>query len=627
MSLAGAPAHHSTVRLVAYSLLSGIAAALFALIDLCGRVMAPGQSGAGQSIGALGSGESPVITALWWSPSMVRLVSTVAGMEPGVRLIVYVALVCVPAYCLVSGANPTFRITTGVDWDRTILVRTYMHTAPLIKVFLVCMAALVPVYVLWIASYALLPGAVASAVAAGATGAAALLALARAGIAGDLESGNYLMPTGRRLVISLASRGAAAGLLLWLGVALATHGAGQQVADCLAVAGGGGQGLFLQMAGVLASWIVLVVGTCVGAALTSVTPGIGVRTRMIGLAPSTAIVLALAYLSGATPWLLRSRLDYAPRVPQGMAVAAIMGPNDVGAQAESGVILGPEPATVVSVARSTTAGLVISPRQAASLEHHLKRRGYRTVLAADILQSLFETYVGTHDRAAAMRTIIAGIRYAPDPAWSGLFYEALATWATTPSARDAAREAVRRGLFVMPTRMAWLELGDTMAATGDAETTRYCYNQAGVQRSRIEDRLRERLRFVSGSISGSIRLDHRPLAHVRVSAISAAAFGDQAAGTGVPGLMAPVWLRHIAADTLTDAQGRYRIGPIAEGEYRLIVWGAVPKASPLTRIRTTGYLGDNVAIEVTRSAPERVAGDVELVGPEPRSGAGPSGRR
>lgn len=612
MSIAGRPTRHSSYRLAGYALLSGLAAGLLALIDLCGRVAAPGEGGDAPALASAGGGESPVIAALWWAPSVVRLVSTIAGMEPGVRLIVYVALVCVPAYCLVSSANPTFRTTTGVDWDRTILVRTYMHTAPLIKVFLVSMAALVPLYVWWTLVYWVMPGALAPAVAAAGTGAMGLLALARSGVAGDLESGNYQVPAGRSLVGSLALRGAAGGLALWAASVLATRGAGGQLVECLAVGGASGQHAFGAMALVSFLWAFLTVAVGVGASLVAAAPGVPRRSRLGGMAALACVSVALAGASLLTPAWLRAQLDYAPRVGTGAALAAIAGRSSAPLGLRRGLVLGPGHAVAVAIDRTTSSGLSIDQQRAGRLEAHLRRRAYRTVLAPDALRSLYEAYLLADDHEAAMRTVLAALRYAPDPAWSGILFEAFETWGATAYAREAARRASGDGLFIMPTRLAWLEMGDMVASTGDAVTTRLCYQRAGVQKSRIEDRLAERLRFVSGAISGSLRLNGHPLAHVRVSAVSMAAFGDQSSATGVPGVMAPIWLRHCAADTTTGGNGEFCIRPLPEGRYRLLVWGPGGGVAPMSRVPTSGYTGTGSGIAVSRSQPINSVGEVDI---------------
>jgi len=61
------------------------------------------------------------------------------------------------AYLILRVLNPTFRVTTGVDWNRWLLFKTYMHSAPLIKVIVTMVPVQVAVFFLWLMLQAFLP--------------------------------------------------------------------------------------------------------------------------------------------------------------------------------------------------------------------------------------------------------------------------------------------------------------------------------------------------------------------------------------------------------------------------------------------------------------------------------------
>src|ERR1041384_5409511 len=78
----------------------------------------------------------PVPKALAWSAFSRSLVTSSGTMSSATVLVIGIFLSCIFVYALLRILNPTFRITTGVDWHESVLFKTYMHTSPLIKAFL-----------------------------------------------------------------------------------------------------------------------------------------------------------------------------------------------------------------------------------------------------------------------------------------------------------------------------------------------------------------------------------------------------------------------------------------------------------------------------------------------------------
>ncbi|MBM3493170.1 MAG: hypothetical protein FJX72_02425, partial [Armatimonadetes bacterium] len=151
----------------------------------------------------------PVPALLSWGATLFRALTAVGGMPLAGALGVYIALVGCAAYAIVRAVNPTFRVTTGVDWDRMLLFRTYMHTAPLIKVVVTAVPAFVVAFGLWMGARLVVPWGEAQAwLAAVVFGATAWVTLSRTGLIGDCDSGNYELPSARR-ALGMALRGAA----------------------------------------------------------------------------------------------------------------------------------------------------------------------------------------------------------------------------------------------------------------------------------------------------------------------------------------------------------------------------------------------------------------------------------
>src|SRR5687768_17584395 len=163
----------------------------------------------------------PIPKALLWAPATKNLVSSLTLLPAGAVIGLGILLFSILVVGMLRTLNPTFRLTTGVDLDRTVLTKTYMHTAPLIKAFLIFIAALVPLFLIWAGLHYLTGSSFpALALRLGICGAVAWLLFSRDGVAGDYDSLNYEFPRDRRVMHSLLLRGAFAGLglaaVVWL---------------------------------------------------------------------------------------------------------------------------------------------------------------------------------------------------------------------------------------------------------------------------------------------------------------------------------------------------------------------------------------------------------------------------
>src|SRR5215471_19232728 len=79
------------------------------------------------AVSIIGEG-APIPQELTWSSGTQNLIINLANMSSAGVLSVEIVMYLILVYCLLRILNPSFRLTSGVDWDSTLLTRTYMHT-------------------------------------------------------------------------------------------------------------------------------------------------------------------------------------------------------------------------------------------------------------------------------------------------------------------------------------------------------------------------------------------------------------------------------------------------------------------------------------------------------------------
>src|SRR2546423_4602410 len=159
----------------------------------------------------------PLPAALVWSPTLYDTLVRIGTLNPGIELTLVVFLGLLFVYGLLRILNPTFRLTTGVDWDVHVLIKTYMHSWPVTKAFLIAVAVFLPAFFVWAALDWILGGSAFSLwLRLAIFGVASWLLFSRDGVAGDYEDGAYEPPRDRTTIRSLALRGLLAGTAAWL---------------------------------------------------------------------------------------------------------------------------------------------------------------------------------------------------------------------------------------------------------------------------------------------------------------------------------------------------------------------------------------------------------------------------
>jgi hypothetical protein len=159
----------------------------------------------------------PVPVSLVWRDATRGFINGFGALPLAAVLGLEIVLFLAGLYVLLRALNPTFRMTTGVDWDKKLLTHTYMHTPPLIKAFLIAVTVFLPAFLLWHAIGFVLGNNLWTLwLRLAMAGAAAWLLFSRDGIAGDYETGSYELPRDRSVRNALLLRGALMGSVVWV---------------------------------------------------------------------------------------------------------------------------------------------------------------------------------------------------------------------------------------------------------------------------------------------------------------------------------------------------------------------------------------------------------------------------
>lgn len=514
----------------------------------------------------------PIPVGLAWSPGLRQLISAIAVLPAPAVLGLHIALYGVLGYGLLQLVNPTFRLTTGVDWDRALLTRTYMHTQPLIKAFLIGVAALVPAFLMWQAIGGLLPWRLALFVQAALVGAATWLLLGREGVAGDMESGNYVLPTGRSVVASLVARGALAGLAACAGALAIAPARPEPVLLFLRSLSGIGEVTWLRAAAICCG-VPAAVGLCLGFVLHGLgSPALTPAGRVRQVAPGALGLLVIGLAAGlACPALQAARYDYRPGANTATRLARAAGlPAPSGRQVEF-LLLDSGQAVFFRSPEESAAGLDVGSRADARIAAFLRQRRYATALSGPAFETLFDSAALRWDRPAMLETAYTNLARCPDPIYMAILLEQLAGGPATEDAIRVADRLGEAGAFTFLDRDAAALVGDLQARFGRREAAVRWYRRAGIPPSRVEERLARMMRFVSGTVTGSLVIDGRPAAGASVGLLAARSVRTlmREAPPGVP--TRPFAWRMVVNAAAVARDGTFGMQGVVAGEYRLVI--------------------------------------------------------
>gem|GEM_PF-2646871 len=600
-----------TIMRVVVGAVLAMAAAFIPLAQYtCAMLLWPDSS---MNIQPIPGDDGPIPTALVWSPRTYRLLTAVGGFPMAGALTLYIVIAAGGAYIIARILNPSFRITTGVDWNRRILIRTYMHTAPLIKVIVTIVPVLVAVFFIWLALSAVIPSGVALSIATALiTGGAVWLALSRNGFVGDCESGNYLMPSPGD-TISLLVRGATCGGVFWL-ILFAVNGAEPQGLLRMGRALGGlGETGWRPLA---AFWLTLAAVGGVAAVLSAIgfgTPVLGRTARGFygGFGALIALALTLGVHAGL-PAYTASHFDYSWRTGAAIAPRWWHGKSAHGPKNVMVAVPVHGRWRIRAVADRGVSDIELSAPLLDRVRQHLAGKRYQTALSVTGFTALYDYACRELDgpgRIAASREALARCG---DPAFTRTFLMELWTQAGTEHALNAIPTLGDARVLRYLTDNARLPAGDLCVRNGMTQEAIRWYRDAGLPASGANARSVRLKPFTDTAVTGVLRGVPKGVT-ARVGLIPAQAELTMAVSQTGNAAVAPFTLREVARSCAPDAGGAFRMSGFPGGPYRLVIWLAADPRKPMGALGIASGTTGLQPFDVSPGNPRIDVGELRIV--------------
>ena len=235
-------------------------------------------------------------------------------------------------------------------------------------------------------------------------------------------------------------------------------------------------------------------------------------------------------------------------------------------------------------------GLTASPDSFVPVREFLRRRNYRSALSWTATKHLIDLCTMHFDTTAALDVVLDDLSYGPHLAQIGrvaesIFFICAATQrnlALLDKWADSAR-------FAYPDRPSMRLLGDLYRRFGDENKALVWYRKADMPHSFLKRVRAERPLFHTGYVQGTLRLNGRPLAGVRIGFVpwrlnGLPAYMEPQVAHAKDEILAqnpsneifgafqpmPFAFRWISASTVTDDHGAFSVDNLTEGQYRLI---------------------------------------------------------
>lgn len=520
----------------------------------------------------------PLPHTLAWSSTTLGLIHRLGPLPLAGVLGWNVALGCLLLYGILRALNPTFRMTSGVDWDHTVLTRTYMHTAPLIKGFLIIVSIFLPAFFAWLFlgwvfgehAWVILPRMVLF-------GAVVWLFMSRDGVSGDYESGNYEFPRERSVLCSLLLRGAIAGLFGGLTILWGPFNAPSYYFDLFRTLGGIGETSWRW----IFFWCMLFIGGIAfawgGLMVALGTPGWSPSHRLRSSAPFLAAIAAV-YL-GWNVWLpgyAASRYDYEPasRISAPVLLAKRAALETGPPQPQQAVLLSGSRGLPMHFTGLSEAGLNASPENIRRIEEYLRKRSYATSLGFPAYITLMDAQALQWNADGMLRTAMMNLEHGADPEYVRTLLEKLTTTAATPEAVKIAGQFADDSFTVYSDRNSYVEMGDLLAALGQKAKAQDLYKKANLPPQQVISRSEEHTMFAEGQVHGRIFWNGKAIPGLKVGVVPVQAFSLLGERTSENGETHPYWLSSVSASARTGASGEFALDHLVAGRYYLLVEAA-----------------------------------------------------
>lgn len=525
----------------------------------------------------------PIPRSLEWSDSARHLITDITPFTAPCAWFVEIGLGCILVYSLLRALNPTFRVTTGVDWNQGLLNRTYMHTPPMIKAFLIGITASPVLATAWyVLERCTGKSPIAIAFRMALLGAAGWILLSRDGVAGDYDNGNCLLPHGRRAITSLLVRGALAGIL---GAALAIaacHSGADPYFRMFRAMGAIGESQWHSIVG-LALTPALGFGFAAGGILTALAvPWHSTRQRIAASAvPALVFVITAVQMFVVVPGRAARLHDFhLGKTEQAeQQLKKIVGTPAGAPTVTRFVILATGSVTPTLTYRDqSTTGIRADAATAARITRFLDSRGWQTALASPAISTLHDAASAAWEPERSLDIDRRCMESCPDFEYVTLYAEALMTIAATDAARRNARALADITRYNHPDRDSRALVGDVFARLGNRTEALAWYARAGMPALRAARRLERRAAVCDGSVHGKVTWNGHPLVGGHVAVMPSEYLHMLANAFVGPSEIRPNWLRHIAASGRTASDGSFRLDGLNARAYVLLV--ALPPHAP-----------------------------------------------
>lgn len=565
----------------------------------------------------------PIPRLLDWNLSQIELLLNLRQIE-GVSLALASLALCGALWLLaVCVLNPSFRLfriarAPAQEGETSSVLTVGLETPRLMK----ALSLLVPLALLGGLFLRLGMGeraGVLSALWLMALGIVLWIGFRPDGLAGDFARRRWSVP-GHALP-RLVLRGAAFGLGLFFLLHRVWPGSLEGVLRCYATLGTFHRGYWAEIA-----WAYLLGAGLCGFAIGTLfyllaRPGaFSRRSLVLAALPFVTAGLALAAQRPLAVTPLEARIDltgdvlaalpehFSPRnpvagVPDGaqaereLSRRAALNPSGklTTLQTERSILLF-HPRGLINARQSMVSedGLPFDAQTAEKIQNFLRKRDYRTALSWVAFKRLFDTGVTQFDPTAALQACLLDQTHCPHLGQiSGPMRALLFVSAATPENIAIADALADDRRFAYPDRASLRMMGDLFNRVGEAAKAERWYRRAEMPKSfyRI---IHQYPVFHAGRVTGQLRLNGRPLAGARVGLVPKRMNGlprdlqailldadREVIGNSRRGLRfsraaqpfhpRPFAFRWVCEGATTDAQGRFTLDHLLDGEYYLLV--------------------------------------------------------
>jgi hypothetical protein len=526
----------------------------------------------------------PIPHNLAWSETTRDIISGIGRLSNAGVLAFEVVLFLILLHTFLRIVNPTFRMTEAIDAKVNPIVRTWMFTPPIIKVFLISVAAALPTFLIWTGlGFVLGSGPFSIYVRSALAGAAAFLLYSRIGLAGDCAEFQYNWPRERKVWASLLARGAVFGLAM----AAIGYTAILLNPDKLL--------RFERALGMIGepSWRHVAVWICgisallglAGAALTvALGDGSHPWVRRVALTVVPLGFLALAHWwSGPVLAAEMQRADYPTMrddVQAKLKAAAKL--DEAKPERRTAFVLDPLSPMSLRAGGMSFSTFPANQSTANVFKDYLKQHNYQTAFGQAIYYTIHDAATYAMRPDDVLQVELDNLQKYPDPATLNAFFNVLSIVGSGAQSRHFVELLADERQFKYDDDKAYEFAAGMAARLGMKEQAASLFKRAKIPASRIESTLSNRVMFANGIVDGQLTIQGKPAAGCRIGLVPLGAFRDLE-GSIIPGFgLNLFWLRWVSVAVDCDAQGRFHLEHVVAGHYRLIVMAENYKLRSLT---------------------------------------------